>query len=101
MSRTVLIQPTAKVVFDRLARSDPVRHRKVGLCLYRVGEDPNYPSLRSKRFKSLDNVHGQPIWQSYVENNTLPLRMRVFWHFGPGEDEITVVGQSRHIRSSG
>lgn len=91
----VLVQRTAQAVFDRLTKSDPIRYRKVGLCLLRLSQDPNYPSLKSKRFKSLDKVHGRPIWQSYVENNT-PAAYRVFWHHGPADDEITVVAITPH-----
>ncbi|MBI1755634.1 MAG: hypothetical protein HYR64_00825 [Fimbriimonas ginsengisoli] len=90
----VALLPSATKVWEALAKSDPIRYRKVGLCLYKLGQDPRHPSLRSMRFRSLDTVHGEPIWQSYVESKTPACR--VFWHYGPDKSEITVVAITPH-----
>jgi hypothetical protein len=38
---------------------------------------------------------GQPLWDSYVENHT-PSAWRIFWHYGPGDGEITIVTIGPH-----
>ena len=35
------------------------------------------------------------VWQSYLENNT-PGAGRIFWVYGPGREEITVIGVEPH-----
>lgn len=95
MSFKLIIQPEADDAWLKLKKSDYKRYRKVGLCLNKLANDPKHPGLNSKRFKSLDGRHEQPIWQSYVENN-VPAAYRVFWHYGPGERTITIVAITQH-----
>jgi hypothetical protein len=35
------------------------------------------------------------VWKSYLENNT-PAAGRLFWVYGPGKAEITVIGLEPH-----
>ena len=95
MAYRVLLQPVAEKAWKDLERSDIIRFRKVGNCLYRLGQDPKNPGLKSKRYKSLDGRFRESIWESYVENNT-SAAYRVFWHYGPDKDEITVVAITPH-----
>lgn len=91
----LIIQPTAEKAWKLLEKPDRVRYEKVGNCLYKLSQDPKNPSLKSKRYKSLDKRHSQPIWESYVENK-VAAAYRVFWHYGPGKEEITVVAITPH-----
>lgn len=91
----LIVQPTAEAAWKNLKKSDKVRYEKVGNCLYKLGQDPKHPGLKSKRYKSLDKQYGAPIWESYVENN-VAAAYRVFWHYGPEKDEITVVAITPH-----
>ena len=34
-------------------------------------------------------------WQSYLENNT-PAASRLFWVYGPDQQEITIIGLEPH-----
>jgi hypothetical protein len=79
----------------QLARTNQKRHRKVIKALGLLEHDPAYPSLQTHRFESLDSVFGEAIWESYVENNT-PGAWRMWWFYGPGQRQITVVLIAAH-----
>ena len=56
---------------------------------------PAYPGLNSHRYQSVTGPGGQQLWESYVENQT-PSAWRMFWVYGPGEDELTIVTVGPH-----
>lgn len=90
MVSRLIIQPGADRAWSVLEKSDKMRYEKVGHCLHKLSQDPRHPGLRSKRFKSLDRKHAEAIWESYVENK-VAAAYRLFWHYGPGKDEIAVL----------
>ena len=53
-----------------------------------------HPSLRTHEFRSLQGVHGERVWEAYIQNQT-PGAYRVFFHNGPdeerGEERIPVL----------
>jgi hypothetical protein len=64
--------------------------KKVRKTLGLLQLDPRYPSLNSHKYQSLKGANGEDVWDSYVENNT-PSAWRLFWHYGPPEDTITIL----------
>jgi hypothetical protein len=68
---------------------------KVRRALGRLQVDPRYPSLQSHKYTSMKGVKGEDVWDSYVENKT-PSAWRIFWHYGPGANEVTVVSITPH-----
>ena len=60
-----------------------------------LGKDPKYPGLNSHEIVSLTARYGMKVFESYVENNT-PGAGRLFWVYGPGKNEITVIGLEPH-----
>jgi hypothetical protein len=83
---------------DQLAeigRLDSKKHKKVMACLARLESNPRHPGLNSHRYAAYDDVHGEKIWESYVENRT-PGAYRVFWHYGPTESDLTIVSITSH-----
>ncbi len=78
-----------------LKKSNPKKHKRVLACLAKLESNPKHPGLRSHQYESLDKLHGQKIWESYAENDT-PGAYRVFWFYGPGKQEITVVSVTPH-----
>ena len=88
-------QPTARIQKDDLERLDFKKFKKVRKCLAHLEQNPLYPGLKSHRYVQLDAVHGERIWESYVENQ-VSAAWRVFWHYGPEEGEITVVAITSH-----
>ncbi len=95
MSFRLLFQPTAEGQLRSIERADLNKFRKVGNCLGRLEIDPRHPGPHSHRYEALDEVNGEKIWESYVENRT-PGAFRVFWHYGPGKGEITIVAITAH-----
>jgi hypothetical protein len=78
-----------------LKSKEPRKHKKVLKCLGLLESNPRHPGLNSHRYEDYDEVHGQKIWESYVENE-IPGAYRVFWHYGPDKGEITVVAITPH-----
>jgi hypothetical protein len=76
-------------------KQDNRRLRKVRNALARIQADPRHPGLQSHKYSSVRGAAGEEVWESYVENNT-PSAWRIFWHYGPGEGEITIVTISKH-----
>jgi hypothetical protein len=54
-----------------------------------------HPSLKTHKFDSLLGVGGEEVFEAYAENRT-PAAFRVFWHYGPGKDVVTVIAITAH-----
>ena len=57
--------------------------------------DPMYPSLKSHEITELSRRYGMKVWQSYLENKKSGAR-RMYWVYGPGQQEITIIGLEPH-----
>lgn len=60
--------------------------------------NPRHPGLQSHEIDSLTSRYGFKVFQSYLENN-IPKAGRLFWAYGPGEKEITILGIEPHPES--
>ena len=69
--------------------------KKVRKALGLLQTNPRHPGLNSHKYTSLHGASGEDVWDSYVENNT-PAAWRIFWHYGPGDGQITVVTIGPH-----
>lgn len=70
-------------------------YKKWGKALKFLAENPTHPSLQSHEIPPLTKRYGIKVWQSYLENKTSGA-MRMFWVYGPGMREITVIGLEPH-----
>ena len=50
---------------------------------------------KSYEIDVLSKRYGMKVWQSYLENKNSDA-MRMFWVYGPGQREITVIGLEPH-----
>jgi hypothetical protein len=66
------------------------RLERVRTALGRLQLDPGDPALNSHKYVSLTGKNGEEVWDSYIEHRT-PTTGRIYWHYGPGADRITVV----------
>lgn len=66
------------------------RLKRVRTALGRLQLDPDDPALNSHKYVSLAGKKGEVVWDSYIEHRT-PTAGRIYWHYGPGLDRITVV----------
>lgn len=57
--------------------------------------NPRHPGLQTHEFTSLKGSNGAKVFEAYAQQNT-PAAYRVFWHYGPGRNEITVVAFTSH-----
>ena len=71
------------------------RNKAVISALGKLENNPRHPSLNTHKFTTRRNVNGDDIFEAYAENNT-PGAYRVFWHYGPGKDLITIIAITPH-----
>ena len=78
-----------------LKTHDQPRWKKVMKTYNFLSENPLHPGLNSHPFEDLDQVFGERIWESYIENQT-PSAWRVWWFYGPEDGQISIVKIARH-----
>jgi hypothetical protein len=88
----------AKARESRLSKDGALLYKKWGKALSFLSTNPRHPGLASHEIDDLSRRYGQKVWQSYLENNT-PGAGRMFWVYGPGRGEITVIGLEPHPES--
>lgn len=84
-----------RVLEDLKAPQYAKKLKKVRKALAQLEQDPRYPALNSHKYTSLTGETGADVWDSYVENNT-PGAWRIFWHYGPDPDCLTVITIGPH-----
>ena len=57
--------------------------------------NPRHPGLQTHELTSLKGADGEKIFEANAQQNT-PAAYRVFWHYGPGRSEITVIAFTAH-----
>ena len=57
--------------------------------------NPRHPGLQTHEFASLKGPNGEKVFEAYAQQNT-PAAYRVFWHYGPGRNEITIIAFTAH-----
>lgn len=83
-------------VKDGTATKDEVKTAKKLLKTFKMlGNNPRHPGLNTHEIDSLSRRYGVKVWESYVENNT-PGAGRIFWAYGAGRGQITVVSIEPH-----
>ncbi len=68
-------------------------HKTVNL----LRANPKHPGLQTHEFPSIENPHDkkQKVFEAYAQNKT-PGAFRVFWCYGPGKKEITIIAITPH-----
>ncbi len=84
-----------KYRFGTTNTKDERLYKKWGNALKKLAEDPFYPSLQTHEIPPLSKRYGMKVWQSYLENKTSGA-MRMFWVYGPDNQEITIIGLEPH-----
>lgn len=70
-------------------------YKKWGNALKRLSDNPMYPGLNSHEIDALSRRYGMKVWQSYLENKKSGA-MRMFWVYGPEQQQITIIGLEPH-----
>lgn len=85
-----------KKYHDRtIGKTEEQLYKKWGKALKLLSEDPKYPSLKTHDIEPLMKRYGIKVWQSYLKNKTSGA-MRMFWVYGPNQQEITIIGLEPH-----
>jgi len=71
------------------------RYHAVRKAIYFLSQNPRHKSLRTHEFTSLTGPRGEKIFEAYAEQST-PAAYRVFWHYGPERNQITIIAITPH-----
>ena len=83
-------------VRNKSATKDEITlYKKLGKSLTLLSGNPRHPGLESHEISSLSKRYGMKVWESYLENKT-PDAGRLFWVYGPGRGDITIIGLEPH-----
>ncbi len=71
--------------------------KQVQKTLKLLREDTRHPGLQTHEFDSLDHPYkkGEKVFEAYAQNKT-PGAYRVFWCYGPNQQEITIIAITPH-----
>ncbi len=71
------------------------RYKAVRKALGYLEANPRHPSLRTHEYQSLTREGGEKVFEAYAEQGT-PAAYRVFWRYGPGKGQITIIAITSH-----
>jgi hypothetical protein len=71
------------------------RLKAVRKALGYLQANPRHPGLNTHKYSSLAGANGEEVFEAYAENRTAAA-YRVFWHYGPGKQVITVIAITAH-----
>ena len=89
----------AKYRNGSITQNESELYKKWGNAMKKISIDPFYPNLNTHEIEPLSRRYGLKVWQSYLENKRSKAR-RIFWVYGPGKGEITVIGLEQHPENS-
>ena len=87
-----LLQKSGK---SELSKDETQLYKKWGKAMAMLANNPKHTGLQSHEIESLSRRYGTKVWQSYLENHT-PGAGRMYWVYGPGKAEITIIGLEPH-----
>ena len=71
------------------------RLKAVRKALALLETNPRHPGLHTHKFSSLKGPGGEEVFEAYAENKT-PAAWRIFWYYGPGKNQITILAITPH-----
>jgi len=71
------------------------RLKAIRKALAYLETNPRHQGLNTHKYSSLRGPRGEEIFEAYAENQTSSA-YRIFWHYGPGKSEITIVAITPH-----
>jgi len=71
--------------------------KQVHKCVTHLSHNPRHPGLKTHEFHSLEHPYekGGKVFEAYVQNRT-PGAYRLFWCYGPGKKQITILAITPH-----
>jgi hypothetical protein len=71
------------------------RLKAVRKALGYLEANPRHPALNTHKYSSLAGARGEEVFEAYAENQT-SAAYRIFWHYGPGKNVITIIAITPH-----
>ena len=71
------------------------RYKTVKKAIQFLSQNPRHPGLQTHEFTSLKGPKGEKVFEAYAEQAT-PAAYRIFWYYGPKENQITVISITPH-----
>jgi len=71
--------------------------KQVRDCIAKLLNNPRHPGLNTHKYDSLEHPSdpNAPVFEAYAQNRTAGA-YRVFWCYGPGKGEITIISITPH-----
>lgn len=71
--------------------------KQVDKAISYLEQNPKHPSLQCHEYHSVPNPirPGEKVWEAYAQNRT-PGAYRIFWAYGSGQNEITIIAITPH-----
>jgi len=66
------------------------RYKAVKKALQFLSYNPRHPGPQTHEFATLKGPKGEKVFEAYAEQAT-PAAYRIFWYYGPKENQITIV----------
>ncbi len=79
----------------KIDKSLKKRYKAVKKAIKYLSLDPRYKSLKTHEFTSLKGPGGEKVFEAYAEQAP-PAAYRIFWCYGPGKNQITVIAITPH-----
>lgn len=97
MNKKLLFSAQAEQTLHYLEQnhSDTIVYKAVQKILTYMSEDLHHPSLHTHEYTILTGQNGEKVFEAYVQQHT-PGAYRIFWHYGPEHDELTIVAITPH-----
>ena len=67
----------------------------MGKALAYLQTNPRHPALHTHKYHTWRAPDGADVFEAYAENKA-PAAYRIFWHYRPGKDEITILAITPH-----
>ena len=97
MPFSLILTPKAKTNLAELSENSSLQKRlkAVKKALGYLENNPRHPALNTHKYHSTQGECSFEIFEAYAENNT-PGAYRIFWHYGPKRNQITILSISAH-----
>ena len=71
--------------------------KQVQGCVQKLLNDPRHPGLKTHKYDSLTNPYdkNKPVFEAHAQNQTSGA-YRVFWCYGPGKGDLTIIAITPH-----
>lgn len=94
---TIRFTPESKQQFIDLktSKDKQSQFKAVGKAMAYMNANLRHPSLNTHKFDGIKSPFGGHVFESYAQNMT-PAAYRIFWTYGPGKQEITILTITQH-----